>query len=396
MAAPTALTKVEQNASLQLNTLADVYSLGKVLSASGYFKDARDPAKAAVILIASKELGMSPIYGLMNMDVVDGRLTIRAHAIAALIKRSGRYDYKVHKADKTGADIEFFALEHTNEKGEFTAHPRRVSLGHATFGPEDAKQAGLNGKQNFQKHPADMYYARAISKGGRRFCPDVFLGAVYAEGEVPGEASFAQPLEDSAEDAPAPKKTIDATATVVKPTVEKVLPTQAAETPKLELEATATRVIECPATPEPEKIDAPAPPAPIDDLQSQKAAPDQASIDTAGGRMSAEKVNLTDAAPAQDATPAAPADTTNVGGDVLLATVSETLPIELAKTILALPSDAKIEAKILREVHAHLEEQLGPAGAKTAWRSVNVEVKKGAVVTKEQIVNLCRALSGQN
>jgi hypothetical protein len=49
----------------------------------------------------------------------------------------------------------------------------------------DAEAMGLAGKDNWRKQPAVMLYNRAMSKGARQFCPDVFFGvAVYSEGEI--------------------------------------------------------------------------------------------------------------------------------------------------------------------------------------------------------------------
>lgn len=337
----TALTQRKPNepdrplALTNSSTVGDIMALGRLLQASGYFKDARDPAKAAVILLAGKELGFTPVYSLMNMDVVDGRLTLRAHAMAGLIKRSGRYDYKVLKADADGAEIEFFRLTYDGTP-EGAHNPKRDSVGVARFGPNDAKRAGLNGKQNFQKYPAQMYYARAMSTGARWFCPDVFHGAVYAEGEV-GEIS----------DEP-PTRSIDATPRVVEATVVDATPTIVDVPTPVEV----TKVVE---------------PIKVVEVEAKVVASATASP------------------------PAAPAVTAD---PELLAVLSETLPIALSKRILALPTDeSPLTLSDLRETHAHLEEQLGKDGAKAAWLAVNVEVKKGAVVKRGQVVALARSLS---
>lgn len=60
---------------------------------------------------------------------------------------------------------------------------RGEECGTSMFTMDDAKRAKLSG-DNWQKYPQAMLYARALSKGARMFCPDVFGGAVYAEGEI--------------------------------------------------------------------------------------------------------------------------------------------------------------------------------------------------------------------
>ena len=51
---------------------------------------------------------------------------------------------------------------------------------------EDAKRAGLLGKTSWQRYPEDMLFARALSRGARRFCPDALGGAIYTPEELEG------------------------------------------------------------------------------------------------------------------------------------------------------------------------------------------------------------------
>ena len=48
-----------------------------------------------------------------------------------------------------------------------------------------AQAAGLTGKDNWKKYPSDMLFARAISRGARRFAPGIFGGSpVYTPDEM--------------------------------------------------------------------------------------------------------------------------------------------------------------------------------------------------------------------
>jgi hypothetical protein len=70
------------------------------------------------------------------------------------------------------------------------------------FTMEEAKQAGVAGKDNWRKYPKAMLFARALSAGVRAHCPDVSVCPVYVpeelgadvneEGEVKG-ATAQQP-----------------------------------------------------------------------------------------------------------------------------------------------------------------------------------------------------------
>ena len=158
---------------LMIRTMDDVTSAAKVLQASGYFKDVRDVAQAAVKIMAGNELGIPPIAAMRGFDMVQGQLSMRSHLMAAMIKKSGRYDYKVLDSTGESCSIEFF------DKGE--------SCGISTFDKADASAAGLTGREPWKKFPKAMYYNRAMSQGAKMFCPNLFLGAVYDEGEIDGD-----------------------------------------------------------------------------------------------------------------------------------------------------------------------------------------------------------------
>lgn len=147
----------------------DLMSLGKVLATSGYFQDARDAGQAIVKVLAGQELGFGPIASMTGIYIVKGRVTLSANLIAAAIKRSGRYNYRVLRLDNEGCEIEFC------EGGK--------PLGTSSFTDADAKAAGLSG-ENWSKYRRNMMFARAISNGAKWFCPDVFGGPVYTPDEL--------------------------------------------------------------------------------------------------------------------------------------------------------------------------------------------------------------------
>ena len=158
------------SSAVQIESVDDVVRLGKMMAASGFFQDAKDTAKACVKILAGAELGISPVAAMRGVYVFDGNTTLNASLVGALIKRSGRYDYEVVKVTGKGAAIDFF------EDGERS--------GRATFTMEDAKQAGLTGKRNWKNYPSDMCFARAMTRGARRYCSEVFLGPIYTPDEM--------------------------------------------------------------------------------------------------------------------------------------------------------------------------------------------------------------------
>jgi hypothetical protein len=156
------------------NQQLDVMTLGDVLSKSGYFQDTREAAQAVVKVLAGQELGLGAIASMTGIYIVKGRVTLSANVMAAVIKNSGRYNYRVRKMSNEECEVEFF------EGSE--------SIGVSSFTMADAKNAKLAGGDNWQKFPRNMLFARALSNGAKWYCPDVFSGStIYTPDELGAE-----------------------------------------------------------------------------------------------------------------------------------------------------------------------------------------------------------------
>jgi hypothetical protein len=109
------------------------------------------------------------------VHVIEGNATLSANTMAGMVKSSGRYDYEVKKKEIGECVIDFFELR----------NGKRVKIGTESFDTAEAKAAGLLNKQNWQKYPKAMMFARCISNGVRTYCPDVFSGMlVYTPDEL--------------------------------------------------------------------------------------------------------------------------------------------------------------------------------------------------------------------
>ncbi len=150
--------------------VSDTLSLAKVIADSGFFTDARDVAQAGVKILAGRELGFGPVQSMTGIYLVKGRITLSANLIAAAVRRSGRYDYRVTHLDDLKCVIQF-----TMDK---------QAAGVSTFTIDDAKKASLASNDNWKKYPRNMLFARAMSNGARWYCPDVFGGPVYTPDEL--------------------------------------------------------------------------------------------------------------------------------------------------------------------------------------------------------------------
>jgi hypothetical protein len=143
----------------------------KAMVASGYFTDAKDIAQAFVKIQAGKELGLPPFASMTGIYVIQGKPVLGANVLATLVKNDPRYDYRIKQADDTACVLEWY------EGG--------AKVGEAGFTMKEAQTAGLTNKDNWKKYASDMLFARAISRGSRRFAPGIFGGApVYTPDEL--------------------------------------------------------------------------------------------------------------------------------------------------------------------------------------------------------------------
>lgn len=132
--------------------------IGYHLAKSGCFDDAKSESQVIVKILAGQELGFGPIASMGGVHFIKGKVTAGANLIAAAVKRSGKYNYRVAQMDDQICEIIFY------ERGE--------EIGRSIFTAAEAARAGT---QNMQKFPKNMLFARAISNGVRWYAPDVFL-----------------------------------------------------------------------------------------------------------------------------------------------------------------------------------------------------------------------------
>lgn len=156
--------------------LETIQRTGKLLAASGYFGAQGDSVQAiaqmATKIMAGREIGIGPFAAVNGIHIIQGKPAIGANLMAASVKGSGRYDYRVRQLDNEGCKIEFF--QRAGDKWE--------SIGVSEFTRKDALAAKT---QNMDKFPRNMMFARAMSNGVRWYCPDIFNGnSVYVPEEI--------------------------------------------------------------------------------------------------------------------------------------------------------------------------------------------------------------------
>lgn len=170
----------------KLNTVEDLARVGDVFVKSGFFADTRDAAQAIVKVMAGQELGFAPIASMTGVYIVKGKVSLSANLIAAAVKRSGRYTFRVRQHDAQICEIEFFELDKSGNK---------ESIGVSSFSMKEAREGQINmdwdkhsngwkEKATWKNFPRNMLYARAMSNGAKWYCPDVFGGPVYTPDEL--------------------------------------------------------------------------------------------------------------------------------------------------------------------------------------------------------------------
>lgn len=173
----TQLSILPTNQPLALDTLepksmAELQQLAEVFAKSGFFADAKDAAKACVKILAGRELGLPPIASMKGFHIIQGAVSMGSNLMAALVKKSGRYDFRVVEITDQVCRIQF--LQRAGASWE--------EIGVSEFTMEDARKAGT---QNTNKYPRNMLYARAMSNGCRWYVSDVFAGmTVYTPDEL--------------------------------------------------------------------------------------------------------------------------------------------------------------------------------------------------------------------
>ena len=152
----------------QMNSLT---LAAKALQASGYFGDVKSEAQALVKVMAGAEIGLPPFASMTGIHIVQGKPVIGSNLIATLVKNDPRYDYRVKQADASACVITWY------EGGQV--------VGESSFTMTEATAAGITNKPTWKAYASDMLFARALTRGARRFAPGIFGGSpIYTPDEL--------------------------------------------------------------------------------------------------------------------------------------------------------------------------------------------------------------------
>jgi hypothetical protein len=170
-----AMAKYEEPARLALEPKdwTEARSLAQIAVASRYFA-VKSPEEALVILMTGRELGLSAMQSLRGIYVVQGRPVLSADLMVAAVVSSPRCEY-------------WQPIESTAERCTIETKRRGAPAPvRKTWAAEDAKRAGLTGKDIWKSYPAQMLRHRCAADLAREVYPDLLMG-VYVPGEIPGD-----------------------------------------------------------------------------------------------------------------------------------------------------------------------------------------------------------------
>lgn len=153
----------------QLSTLE---RLAMFVAKSTFAKDINSMEKAITVMMQGMELGLQPMASVRNIHIINGRPSLSADLMAALVIKHGHPRIQITELTEQKCSARARRREETDWQ-EFT------------FTWQDAVKAQLAGKDTWQKHPKSMLRARSISGICHIVFPDLFAG-VYVPEEMDG------------------------------------------------------------------------------------------------------------------------------------------------------------------------------------------------------------------
>jgi hypothetical protein len=133
----------------------------------------RNPANVLFAVEYGDMLGLAPMAAITGIHVIEGKPSASAGLISALVRRAG------HKLRITGDARSATCQIVRCDDPEYTFE--------VTFTIDDAKTAGLTGKDVWKKYGASMLKARAITQCARDACEEALFGLHYTPEELGAE-----------------------------------------------------------------------------------------------------------------------------------------------------------------------------------------------------------------
>src|SRR3990167_5751101 len=147
--------------------------------------------KALAVMLCGHDYGLTPWQSFRSLHVIEGKVEMSAAMIVGQCLKSGWCTYFTCIEDKPDR-----VTYETRRKGSPKAE-------RWTYSTDDAKAAGLIGKDNWRKYKRNMLHWRAMAALARGVYPDV-VGGVYAAGEISGNIPDGTVIDATFEESEAP------------------------------------------------------------------------------------------------------------------------------------------------------------------------------------------------
>ncbi|MHB1475654.1 MAG: hypothetical protein ACYCV4_18935 [Dermatophilaceae bacterium] len=131
---------------------------------------ARQPANVLLAIEYGQMLGISPMAAVLGVHVIEGKPSVSAELVKALVRRAG------HRIRVTGDDKSATCEIVRSDDPGFTYR--------STWTMARAHAAEIDKKDVWKKYPPAMLKARAVTECARDACSDVLMGVAYTPEEL--------------------------------------------------------------------------------------------------------------------------------------------------------------------------------------------------------------------
>lgn len=174
--------KTNHNLMISSDTYKD-YSMEEIkfLMESGLLPKELTVEKAFFLKEYSiRTLGVDPLFGMTNIHIIKGKLSISPYLVAALAKARG-IDYNlIVDCERDEMYGVICTIELWDKKEIKSGHYVKKQL---TFSLKEATQMGLTSKDNWQRMPKIMMRLRTLGLALRYYYPEV-LANLYFRDEI--------------------------------------------------------------------------------------------------------------------------------------------------------------------------------------------------------------------
>ena len=194
---PTAEEKVPETKIVKvLPDYEQLMNLADVFNKAGLFPGIENQYQAAAVIQLGQEIKLPPMTSLRTIFVIPSKrgstLCIKSEALLAL-------------AIDKGVRLEVLSKTNKSCKVKFSRKGQKDHI--EDYTEEDARRAGLLGKDNWMKHPTNMYFSRCVKNGLQSFDARLSLGlSTVEEMEDEGLVNIMQPPSEEEKKPPEPEE----------------------------------------------------------------------------------------------------------------------------------------------------------------------------------------------